>query len=72
MFRTRDHQGADMFLAKITLLKTLSDRLPYTNLMLWQHVVLCRSCVAKRHTLGDTTYTIRHAVISSNWYREIN
>jgi hypothetical protein len=48
MFRSRDHhQGAALFLAKITLLKTLTDRIPYINLVLWQHVILCRSCIAK-------------------------
>jgi len=58
MFRSRDHhQGAALFLAKVTLLKTLTDWFPYINLVLWQHVVSCRSCVAKRHTLSDTRPT---------------
>ena len=48
MFRSYDHhQGAALFLAKITLLKTFTDRFPYNNLVLWQRVVLCWSCVAK-------------------------
>ena len=36
-----------MFLAKITFLKTLTDLFPYINLVLWQHVVLCKSYAAE-------------------------
>jgi hypothetical protein len=38
MFRSCDHhQGAALFLAKITLLKIFTDIFPYNNLALWQH-----------------------------------
>ena len=35
------HQGAALFLTKITLLKTFNDWFPYNNLVLWQHDMLC-------------------------------
>ena len=48
MFRSCDHhQGGALVLAKITWLKIFTDLFPYNNLVLWQHLVLCRSCVAK-------------------------
>ena len=39
MFRSLDHhQGAALFLAKITLLKTFTDWFSYNSLVKWQHV----------------------------------
>jgi len=63
MFRSKDHlQGAKLFLAKVTFLKTLIDYFPYINLVLWQHVVLCKSTLLRmrltvgvRRVLNDST-----------------
>ena len=35
--------GSCLFLAKITLLKIFTDWFSYNSLVIWQHVVLCRS-----------------------------
>ena len=43
----RSSSGSCLFLAKITLLKTFTAWFSYSNLVMWQHVVLCRSSVAR-------------------------
>jgi len=62
MFQSYDHhQGAALFLAKITLLKTFTDWFLYNNLVLWQHVVLCRSCDARPTHANMTKWRMRIA-----------
>jgi len=36
-----------MFLTKVTFLKSLTNLFPYINLVLWQHVVLCKLYAAE-------------------------
>ena len=43
----RSSLGSCLFLAKVTLLKTFTAWFSYNNLVMWQHVVLCRSSVAR-------------------------
>jgi hypothetical protein len=54
----RSSSGSCLFLAKITLLEIFTAWFSYNNLAMWQHVVLCRSSVAKS--------------AADYYYREIN
>ena len=54
--------GSCLFLAKITLLKTFTAWFSYNNLVIWQHVVLCRSSVVRSApdcVCRFTTHTVR-------------
>ena len=54
----RSSSGSCLFLAKITLLKTFTAWFSYNNLVTWQHVVLCRSSVARSFNVNNLSVCI--------------
>ena len=76
-----DHpQGATLFLAKITFLKYSQWFFSYINLVLWQHVILCKLYVTEsapgdvhrvlcnwRPQLHNTRYLACFPILFRNW-----
>ena len=54
----RSSPGSCLFLAIITLLKTFTAWFSYNNLVMWQHVVLCRSSVARSFNVNNLSVCI--------------